>query len=150
MEQWKLQRLVEEQKIDPAEIRDLPASEVHTLWSRLCDRLGLNRTVDGLTLMKELHKRRRVIDGCNAHVEGFDLLSCFARVGVMPVERVYLNWYRFDRVDEVRFDLLRRCLDDFHYPASDDLDIFDDRLTWIMMIDHEGYLAFVDLTNNTP
>ena len=144
-----MQRLIEEQKIDPAEVRELPKSEVQALRSRLCDRLGLKPSVDGLTLMKELQKRRRVIDECNAQVEGFDLLTCFARAGVMPAEHVYLNWYRFDRVDEVSFDLFRRCLDDFYYPAADDLDILDHDLTWMVAIDHEGCLWVVDLTTST-
>jgi hypothetical protein len=150
MDQWKLQRLIEEQQIDPAEVRELPPSEVQALRSRLCDRLGLKPSISDLTLMKELQKRRRPIDQCNAQVEGFDLLTCFARAGVMPEERVYLNWYNFDRVDEVRFDLFRRCLDHFYYPAADDLDILDNHFTWIVAIDHEGCLWIVDLTNSTP
>ena len=150
MEQWRLQRLTEKQNIDPAEVRELPESDVQALRSRLCGCLGLKPSVDGLTLVKELQRRRRAIDECNAQVDGFDLLTCFARAGVMPAEHVYLNWYRFDRVDEVGFDLFRRCLDDFYYPAADDLDILDSHLTWVVSIDHDGCLWVVDLTNRTP
>lgn len=149
MDPWRLQRLIETQAIDPAEVRELPASEVQALRSRLCDRLGLKPSSDGLALMKELQRRSRAIDQCNAQAEGFDLLACFARVGVMPGERAYVNWDRFDRVDEVRFDLLRRCFDDFYYPAADDLDILDSHFAWIVTIDHEGYLWVLDLNTDT-
>jgi hypothetical protein len=114
----------------------------------LCDRLGLGPVVDDQTLAQELEKRRRVIEGCNAEAGGFDVMTCLAHVGVMPSACVYVNWfnwYGFKRADQVRFELFRRCLDDFWYPAADDLVFLDEGLAWIMMIDHEGHVWFIDL-----
>jgi len=49
-----------------------------------------------------------------------------------------LNWYRFDKIDELRFVDLCEKFEDIWYPSSDDLDIFDRNMNWLISIEHSG------------
>lgn len=44
---------------------------------------------------------------------------------IKPQTNVYINWYRYDQVDEMAFVDLDKCFADIWYPGPDDIDIFD-------------------------
>jgi hypothetical protein len=57
-------------------------------------------------------------------------------------KKVYLNWYRFDDIDQIDLAALDQYFSDIWYPGSDDLDVFDDSTDWIVSIAHFGKIRF--------
>ena len=123
--------------------RHLPQTEALELFNRVKQRLNLPARLDGLNTLKVIRDRSAHSRGVNAEDEEFDLQRVLG--GFQLPERVFLNWYRFDDLDEVRFDDLRSKFDDLWYPASDDLEVLDPNLGWILSIDHSGNIYLLDL-----
>jgi len=59
-------------------------------------------------------------------------------LGISAEKKVYVNWYRYDNVDEIQFVDLTKYFDDIWYPGLDDIDIFDATFSWILSISHDG------------
>ena len=124
--------------------RRLPEAEALELFNRLKQRLSVPARLDGLNTLEVIRDRSTQSPGLNAVDEGFDLQHVLG--GFQPPERVFLNWYRFDALDEVRFDDLRSKFNDVWYPSSDDLEVLDPNLGWILSIDHSGNIFLLDLS----
>jgi hypothetical protein len=69
------------------------------------------------------------------------MLRMGLRVGHVTQGNAFLNWYRFDKVDELKFDDLCEVFDDLWYPSSDDLDILNPNINWVVSIEHFGQLG---------
>src|SRR5262245_32702555 len=76
-------------------------------------------TEDPLVLLTELFGMSSVIQGLNADVDGFDLAAAVSHLGIRPDPHVYVNWYRFDRIDCMFLEDLARYFEDVWYPSSD-------------------------------
>ncbi len=57
-----------------------------------------------------------------------------------PQEEVYINWDDFTTIVRMRFKDLTEHFHYVWYPGPDDIEIFDDSLSWILSVDHGGYL----------
>ncbi|NJL29129.1 MAG: hypothetical protein HC897_15225 [Thermoanaerobaculia bacterium] len=68
----------------------------------------------------------------------FDLISELARAGANAASTVFLNWYRFDEIDELELADLSSILMEIWYPSADDIEIFDSSLSWIASVSHYG------------
>ena len=96
-------------------------------------------------LVKKIDEIGVVVESNNADSDDFNLKEVFDTLGIQPQERVYLNWYRFDNIDEIRFDDLTLHFDDIWYPGPDELDIFDASFSWIVSISHHGSIKVVKM-----
>jgi hypothetical protein len=110
------------------------ACEIRNSLARSLDSPGL----EGLSLVRKLHARSAETQGLHANAAAFSVERRLRELGVMSLEKVYLNWYRFDRIDQMAFADLEHYFFDIWYPDSDDLDIFDDSLGWVLSIAHHG------------
>lgn len=118
--------------------RHLSKEEATQLFAVLRGRLGLPNDVDPLTLVRNIFARGTAVVGVNADNDDFDLLRVLDQLGLDVPETVYLNWYRFDNIDGLRTRDLASAFDDVWYPSSDDLDILDSQMRWLVSITHEG------------
>ena len=100
---------------------------------------------DSLSLVRDLHGMSSALEGFNAQSEGFDFMSVTGAAGITTGARVCINWYRFDRIDCISPKDLATYFDDIWYPGSDDIDVFDDTLSWIISIDHDGRISLLTL-----
>ena len=75
----------------------------------------------------------------------FSVLKLLRDLQLECSESLYLNWYRFDDVDEMKAEDLSRMFDDIWYPGPDDLDLIHAEAHWILSIDHEGFVKFLNL-----
>lgn len=141
MDSLKLNRLADADS--SVVVRHLSNQETEALRARLAPKIDLHSADPSVTLVKSLRARSRALQGPRADEIAFDLRAIFYTSKLLPNERVYINWHRFDDVDEVELKQLCRLFDEFWYPAADDINIFDDTLNWVVSIDHEGtvYLA---------
>ena len=68
------------------------------------------------------------------------MVAVAASLGLEPREEVYVNWDDFATIHRVRFADLAENFDYLWYPGPDDVDIFDESLSWVLSVDHGGYI----------
>lgn len=71
----------------------------------------------------------------------FDLLAFLGSVEIHAQESVYINWYQFDDIDCLKLVDLADYFDGLWFPGSDDIEIFDDSMDWIVSVRHDGVLS---------
>ena len=86
-----------------------------------------------IDLLKEIRNQSSYIGN---HEES--LSSLLNKNGVTPLESIFLNWHRYDEIDQMSFLDLNNYFDDIWYPSTDDIDVFDESLSWILSVDHDG------------
>jgi hypothetical protein len=124
--------------------RNVSKPEALELLHRLKKRLQLPAQADALNVLKIMRDRSTRLEGLNADDKGFDLRLVLGRL--RATDRVFLNWHHFDDLNEVRVEDLRNYFEYLWYPSSDDLEILDPELGWILSIDHSGNILLLDLS----
>lgn len=94
--------------------------------------------LNGLALVKKLRAVSTEAVHLQADEPAFTVGRLLRELGVKSPEKVYLNWYRFDDIDQIALADLDQYFSDIWYPGSDDLDVFDDSARWIVSIAHHG------------
>lgn len=94
--------------------------------------------LDGLALVKKLRAVSTEAISIQAGESAFSVGGLLSELGIKSREKVYLNWYRFDDIDQIGLADLDQYFSDIWYPGTDDLDIFDDSAGWIVSIAHHG------------
>lgn len=120
-------------------------AKTRELRIKLANVVGFPREVDNLALTNHLDSLLRPLDTKNAETSDFDLGATIRSVGIVPELRVFVNWYRYDRIDEFQLAELSHFFHAIWYPSSDDIEIFDATCTWIFAVTHMGtvkYAAF--------
>ncbi len=125
--------------------RSLSAAECEDLRRSLAKQLGLKGTEDTLLLLSRLHERPSMDMGVLQETEPVDILETVRSGGLKCGETVYVNWYRFDDVDEISANDLSRCFHYIWYPSSDDIEIFDKSGSWVLAVDHGGHVRLIGL-----
>lgn len=121
--------------------RELKLHETAEIRDRLSQRIGLPAGLDNLELTRSVS---RLCSGCeskNAESQLFNLMNLTKDLGITPQGKVYVNWYRYDKIDQMAFEDLVRYFDDIWYPSSDDIELFDDSLSWIVAVSHYGNVS---------
>lgn len=122
----------------------LKAKEISALQNKLFAKLNSN-SKDLLELVKKVTYIASTINDVDAEFEGFILSDTITMLNIRPNDTVYINWYRFDDIDSMKYIDLTKYFHEIWYPSSDDIDIFDDSLSWIVSIRHDGTVSLVTL-----
>ncbi|RJQ56705.1 MAG: hypothetical protein C4526_01135 [Nitrospiraceae bacterium] len=125
------------------EIHSLSLQETESICQKLSEKLGLN-SQDPKFIIDVIDKKGVILKEFNANDDGFLLSAILSHLSIQPRKNVYINWYRYDQIDEMTFDDLNNYFNYIWYPASDDIDIFDSSYSWIVTVSHEGYVKFVE------
>jgi len=91
--------------------------------------------------MQKLSSVSKEIYQINAEDPNFSLKEMLYFFKIYPKDTLYINWYKFDRIDEVRVADFCFCFDDVWYLGSDDIEFFDDTLGWMFSISHDGQVS---------
>jgi hypothetical protein len=118
--------------------KTLSTAEGDEIRKILVRKLGLPSDSSSLELVNELDEQSFLAPDLNAESDNFDLKSTVLNAGISPQERIFINWYRFDQIDEMDLDDVSEYFDDIWYPAADHIDIFDDSFSWIVSIGYSG------------
>jgi hypothetical protein len=102
---------------------------------------------DGRVLAREIQRLSEVYRSRNADDDGFDFRALIRDLGIKPENHVCVNWHLFDEIDEFALDQFASHFDGIWYPSSDDIDVFDSSLSWLLSISHEGDVSFANLDN---
>ena len=115
--------------------------EAQEIYTRLSAEIG--KIIPRDHLIKIINNLSTSVKDVNTNNDEFLLESVFSRLNIQPNEKIYINWYQFDDIDEMRFDDLNKYFDDIWYPSSDDIDIFDSTFSWFLCISHDGNVKYL-------
>lgn len=120
----------------------LSVHEAKAITIKLAEKLKLTFQ-DNMSFTKAIVELETPVNSFNAEGEGFKLSKVMSFLNIKPQANIYINWYRYDRIDEMLFVDLDKYFNDIWYPGSDDIDILDTSFSWIVSISHDGTIAFV-------
>jgi len=127
-------------------IEALPRRTVERIRETLTSTLLPESPGNGwLGLVEAIREKAVPVQGFHAADPAFDLERCMASVGLDPGNRVIMNWYRFEELDEMAFHDLCESFAYVWYPSADDLEIIDPGLRWVLTVEHHGAIAFLRL-----
>ena len=102
-------------------------------------------SADGRAIVEIIRKRSSLIPDINAEVPSFSFSSMLGALRLDTPAFVLLNWKNFEEVDRMSFDKLNEYFDYIWYPSSDDVEILDGSLCWIISVTHSGDVFFLAL-----
>jgi hypothetical protein len=126
----------------------VPPEKCSLFRERIASQVELQPRVDSLVLLRKLSEISFDVTSFEPDSARPDLLKILQSLKIEPLKQVYINWYRYENIDKMTFLDLELHLDDIWYPASDDIDIFDDTLKWILSVTHYGIVRAVILKNS--
>ena len=142
MENFKIEHF---EKDNPSKefpwFKTLSSDEAKVVYEEISRKIGTN--VDPDQLVIKIDEIGTPIKFFNASNEDFALTKVFETLNISPNENVFINWYRFDDIDEICLEDLNLYFDDVWYPGSDDIDIFDANFSWILSVSHSGDIKFL-------
>lgn len=119
--------------------KSLAAIEAEKIKTIIASKLGVPQdSSSAIDIVKILEEYSSVIPNTNAESDLFNLRSTLLDTDISPKKNVFINWYRFDQIDEIAIDDLSLYFDDIWYPSADYIDIFDDSLSWILSVGYSG------------
>ena len=148
MESFKIDHFKKENPLEEfPKFNTLNPNNAEKLYKNIYERMskGIVGGVTNDTLAKIIDGYGVLLTVFNAKEEGFLLENVFRNIKIFPNEKIYINWYLFDDVDEMRLVDLNNYFDDIWYPGSDDIDIFDSTFSWVLSISHEGYVKYLNI-----
>jgi hypothetical protein len=125
--------------------RSLASEETNQMLTSLKRRLGLPDELNAQDVLQSIDQKSVVVDGVDATEDAFDLRAVLGGLG-FSAGKVFVNWYRFDRIDEFGTEDLCKYFGDIFYPSADDLEILDSSLTWLVSIRHYGAVKALGLS----
>ncbi len=90
--------------------------------------------------MEKLDTENVVADFNASNEEEFNLFELFKFLNIAPVN-VFINWDKFDNIDEISFNDLDQYFYNIWFHSADNIDIFDDTYRWIVSIRHDGVIS---------
>ena len=90
-------------------------------------------------LMEKLDTENIVTDYNASNDELFKLFELFKFLDITPVN-VFINWDKFENIDEISFNDLDEYFYDLWFQSADNIDIFDETYRWIVSIRHDGVI----------
>jgi hypothetical protein len=115
--------------------RHLSSEECASIRASVAGKLGLRSDANGLTLVRTLEAKAAEIQSASPSDPGFAPSKLLSQFRILPRE-IYINWYRFDDVDVMSTADVDRAFHDIWYPSSDDIEVFDESMTWFMLVSH--------------
>jgi len=142
MEEFKIEHYNKVNKEKPfPKFSSLEATECLLIKERILIKIQ-NKTSfkTDVELMISLRENSTSIPDFNASTAGFNLREVFEKYQILVPEEIYINWYRFDKIDRFKFADLNNNFGFIWYPGVDDIDMFSEELNWIISIDDSGFI----------
>ncbi len=113
----------------------LSAGEIAQSLGKIQSKLNCN----GLSInqfMKKIRHESRLLSRVNADDELFDISKL--GLNILLDENVILVWDDWIEVDITLFEVFSVDFKNLWFPVADDLDVYDEKGRWILMVDHNG------------
>lgn len=128
---------------DFPEYVSLSKSACSDIAQSIQEKFALANGTDGLTLVKAIDALARPCEVASHVGEDFDLNALLNACGIDAANVVYINWHRYDKIDRLKRCDLASHFYDIWYRDVDDIDVFDDSLSWILSVRHDGYIKLL-------
>lgn len=125
--------------------RHLTGAEASFVRETLRKSLKLTESVSPRDIVQVVYERSIPVNEVNAEKSEFNLLQLLNRLGFGLAEAIYLNWYHYDDIDEIQSGDIITKFSDIWYPASDDLDLIDPKMRWVLSVNHSGTVRALNL-----
>jgi hypothetical protein len=125
--------------------RSLNKAEADRVFRLLKQRMGLPEGTEAIAVAEAVRAKSVRVEGFDPTDDAFDLRAVLKSLRFDTADDVLLNWYRFDRIDELRADDLCTRFADIWYPSTDDLDVLDPDMRWLLLIEHDGRIGALRL-----
>lgn len=146
MERFKIEHFEHDRQGESfPEFHTLDSNELLRIRTELARTIGLDETAEPLVLIKSLLDASHPVEEFDALREGFQLSSLAEHLDLNPDRIIYINWDRLATVDRMEFEDLSKYFHDIWYPSADDIEVFDDTLSWILFVHHSGTIALARL-----
>ncbi|UOE40228.1 hypothetical protein MTP09_09915 [Chryseobacterium suipulveris] len=93
---------------------------------------------------KSLRKKQLFFNLINAENENFNFCNVLKNIQITIGSRLYVNWDNFQTIDKFSSEDFCKYFNDIWFPSADDIDIFDDKLNWIISIRHDGAIFYIE------
>jgi len=146
IEPWKIKNHLNDTPGTPfPKFVSLDPSECQLIRGRLAAAFTLECDSENATELWEAMCRiqpvplGRVPNATEAYSDEWLVQALLEANGVLHTDPIYINWRHFDDVDRFESAVsVERSFRSIWYPASDDVDLFDDSMSWVMSVDHDG------------
>ena len=126
--------------------RLLTTSETDQIHDKLTTILKLENSAEPKKMIAMINDISLELRGVDANDDKFVLMKVFSNLNIQSKEYVYINWYQYDEIDEIDLNDFSKYFNYIWYPSSDDIDIFDSTLSWILCVSHYGNVRFARLS----
>lgn len=92
-----------------------------------------------------LRENQFLLDYTNAEDDNFDFLSLLNNLNLKKEEYILINWISFENIDKFSINDFYKYFKDIWFPISDDIDVFNENLDWIISIRHDGAIYCTQL-----
>ena len=137
MDQIKLENFRKEHGFKMPIIRSLSAAECLEIRENLLHKFTL-QNIDEFFKIDKFNK----FDGFSADEENFDLKAVFRKLNITTPKKICINFNKFEIIDILHFDDLSKFFSDIWYPSLDDIEIFDLKLSFIILVRHYGAIYY--------
>ena len=138
MENFKIDLFVGEYNEDFPEYSHLSESDCTIIMEKLSESFSVDFSSN---IAKKLDERQFFEESINAKEE-FGLIDFLQKINVIPLSKIYINWYKFKDIDFVDLVDMNKYFYDIWFPSADDIDLFDKNFNWIVSIRHDGVISF--------
>ena len=121
--------------------KELSSDECASIRRQLAETFGISTNTLPVDLVNKIQSMSRPLAEADANDTHFDLAQTLQTKQIPSPKLVFVNWNRFDRIDQMRFQDLRLHFDSIWYPSSDDIDIFDETCEWVLSVAHYGSVS---------
>lgn len=140
LDTFKIDLFKNEYGINFPDFKHLSKEESLVLADRILRKFKLS-SID--TLVDLLYSQNVVVLDIDAN-DGLNLIDTLVANKLELMKEVYINWFQFDNVDIIKLEDLNKYFLDIWYTSSDDIDIFDESLEWILSIRHDGSISILN------
>ena len=122
-------------------IVSLKKIEIDSLKEKLCASFSTYSNIRCNKFYEDIHSLEINI----GYIDDIDLHKIFQNCNKNSnsSDFIYLDWGNFEDIVKVRLNDFIDNIDNFWYPSSDDLSIFDQECNWILNIHHYGAIGCV-------
>jgi hypothetical protein len=138
MDEFKISLFENEHKASFPQYRELTKLENQ----KLADEISKKYNINILNFKMDLAAKQSFYNESDS-LENFKLIDALKKIGITPMKEVFINWYKFERLDVFNAVDLDKYFYDIWFPSSDDIDIFDESLKWVVSIRHDGIISYI-------
>lgn len=126
------------------EVRQIPVDECEELRTAVRSKLHLPPSATDTDILQALEFAAQIVPDARPSDDEFNPSRLLA--DLQPhLANIYVNWYRFDEIDEIRTEAFCSFFHDLWYPSSDDIEVFDESLKWFLLVRHFDVVMVVRL-----